>query len=67
MSLGKAKSYSTRDIIRILIDNGYKYVSCNGSHKKFEKDGHHIVVNVCSKDINMMMARRIIKENNLRV
>lgn len=65
MKLGKKREISEREMIRILLDNGFEFVSQNkGNHKKFKRDGKHVVVN---KDLNMIIARRLIKENNLIV
>ena len=62
-AIGKTKSYSTKEIIRILLDNGFEYVSCKGDHKKFKRGTETVVVN---NDINKMVARRLIKTHNLR-
>ena len=62
MKLGKKREISSREMARILLDNGYEYVSQKGSHKKFKKDKNVVVIN---KDLNMVVARRILKENNL--
>ena len=62
-ALGRTKEYSTREIIRILLDNGFEYVSCKGDHKKFRRGTETVVVN---KDLNKMIARRILKTYNLQ-
>lgn len=63
MKLGKKREISEREMIRILLDNGFELVSQNkGTHKKFKRDGKHVIVN---KNLNMIVARRLIKENNL--
>lgn len=64
MKLGKKREISEREMVRILLDNGFQYVSQKGSHKKFKRDNNTVVVN---KDLNMCVARRLIKENNLIV
>lgn len=63
MKLGKKREISEREMVRILLDNGFEFVSQNKtSHKKFKRDGKHVVIN---KNLNMIVARRLIKENNL--
>lgn len=65
LKLGKKREITEREMVRILLDNGFEYVSQNkGTHKKFKRDGKHVIVN---KHLNMCVARRIIKENNLIV
>ena len=52
-----------RKFTRLLIDNGYHKVRVNGSHYIYQNsDGNTISIN---KDINRMVKRRIIRENNL--
>lgn len=63
MKLGKKREITEREMIRILLDNGFEFVSQNkGTHKKFVRDGKHVIIN---KHLNMIVARRLIKENNL--
>lgn len=63
MALGRTKEYSTQEFIRILLDNGFEYVSCKGDHKKFRRGDETVVVN---KKLNRMVARRLLKTYNLR-
>lgn len=63
MAIGRTKEFSSREMIRILLDNGFEYVSCNGDHKKFRKGKVTVVVN---KKLNRMVARRILKTYNLK-
>jgi len=62
-SIGRTKAYSTQEMVRILLDNGFEYVSCKGDHKKFKRGNETVVVN---KDVNKMVCRRLIKTHNLR-
>ena len=62
MAIGKTKAYSTQELVRILLDNGFEYVSCKGDHKKFRRGNETVVVN---KNINKMVCRRLIKEHRL--
>ena len=51
------------DFDRMLRKNGYGKERCNGSHFTYcNQSGNKIVVN---KNLNKMVARRLIKENNL--
>lgn len=52
-----------RKFTRQLVNNGYKRVRIRGSHYIYENtQGNTIVVN---KDINRMVKRRLIVQNNL--
>ena len=63
MAIGKTKSYSTREMVRILMNNGFEYVSCSGDHKKFRRDNDIVIVN---RKISKMICRRLIKTYNLK-
>lgn len=58
----RARPYSAREFKKILTRNGYHYESCNGSHFKYVKGNDSVVI---TKDLNSMVARRLIKEHNL--
>ena len=62
-AIGKTKAFSTQEMVRILLDNGFEYVSCKGDHKKFRRGREMVVVN---KDVNKMVCRRILKTYNLK-
>lgn len=55
----------TRDFVSILRDQGYELVR-SGRHIIYGKAGHHIAIPHGSggKEINKMVARRILKEIN---
>lgn len=63
----KAKIYSVRDFRIILKKNGYTLQRTKGDHEIWVKDGKHISIPNNAKCINIMITRRLIKENNLRV
>lgn len=51
-----------RNFIPTLISNGYREIRSNGSHFIYSNGTNQITVN---KDLNKMVRRRLIKENNL--
>ena len=51
-----------RSFVPILINNGYREIRSNGSHYIYSNGINTITVN---KDLNKMVRRRLIKENNL--
>lgn len=51
-----------RSFVPILISNGYREIRSNGSHFVYSNGTNKITVN---KDLNKMVRRRLIKENNL--
>lgn len=58
------KAYNVREFKRILKLNGFLYIRSKGSHFVYKKDGKEIVVN---KDLNKMVAQRLIKQFALEV
>lgn len=57
------KTYTFRDVERILKDNGYEKVSSRGSHMKYENsEGKHITMNIKP---NRMVVQRVFKDFNL--
>lgn len=55
----------TREFIRLLNKNGYSRVHSTGSHLKYRKGER--VLTITSKNLNNMIARRLIKEYQLEV
>ena len=53
-----------RDFKPILKRNGYREIRSNGSHFIYSNGNNQITVN---KDLNKMVRKRLIKENNLYV
>lgn len=56
------RQYTQREFIRIVEKNGFHYSRNNGSHAIYTKNGRHISI---PKDLECVIARRLIKENNL--
>lgn len=53
-----------RRMKKILINNGYEYQRCKGSHFMYSNGVYTVAVN---KDLNAMVAKRIIKQYHLQV
>lgn len=64
MSIGKTKEFSTREMERILLNNGFHRIRHSGDHRIWKRDSDDGMV-VLNRKINAMICRRIIKENNL--
>ena len=59
------KQYTQREFIKIVERNGYHYVRCSGSHSIYVNDnGKHISI---PQNLACVIARRLIKENNLNI
>lgn len=58
------KQYTQLEFIRIVKRNGYLYNRHNGDHAIYVKDGKHISI---PKRLECVIARRLIKENNLDI
>lgn len=52
-----------RRMKKILINNGYEYQRCKGSHFMYSNGVYTVAVN---KDLNAMVAKRIIKQYHLK-
>ena len=63
MAIGKTKEFSTQEFKRILMDNGFDLIRCKGDHYIYKRGGETAVVN---KNLNKMVARRLIKTHNLK-
>lgn len=64
----KAQIYSVREFRKILKKNGYTLQRTSGDHEIWiNAQGKHISIPNNGKCINIMITRRLIKENNLRV
>ena len=61
-----AKQFKTREFLKIVKKNGYRYERSNGDHDIFFNGINHLTVPTGSSDINIMLARRLIKEYNLK-
>lgn len=59
------RQYTQREFIRIVKNNGFKYNRCKGDHAIYINDkGRHISI---PRKLECVIARRLIKENNLVV
>lgn len=59
-----ASAFDFKNMVKILKRNGYGLVRKKGSHFIYSNGTRTISIN---KDLNMMVARRLIKENKLIV
>ena len=59
------RQYTSREFIKIVEFNGFYYRRHNGDHAIYVNDkGKHISI---PKNLECVIARRLIKENNLEV
>ena len=59
------RQYTSREFIKIVEFNGFYYNRHNGDHAIYVNDrGRHISI---PKNLECVIARRLIKENNLEV
>lgn len=60
------RQYTSKEFIKIVEFNGFYYNRCNGDHAIYRnaKSGRHISI---PKNLECVIARRLIKENNLEV
>ena len=59
------RQYTSREFIKIVEFNGFYYSRHNGDHAIYVNDrGRHISI---PKNLESVIARRLIKENNLEV
>lgn len=59
------RQYTSREFIKIVKFNGFWYNRNNGDHAIYVNDkGRHISI---PKNLECVIARRLIKENNLEV
>ena len=57
------RQYTSREFIKIVEFNGFYYNRCKGDHAIYMNDnGKHISI---PKNLECVIARRLIKENNL--
>ena len=56
---------SSREIIRVLEDNGFILVSQKGSHKKFKKHGRIVIVPDPKKEIPKGTFASILRQSGL--
>lgn len=59
------KQYSKREFVKLLKKNGFEYVRSSGGHDiYYNKEGKHISI---PQTLANVIARRLIKENNLKL
>ena len=58
-----SKTYSTREFKKLLNNNGYELARQKGDHIIYKKENNIVVI---TKNLNKMVAKRLIKENNLK-
>lgn len=58
------KTFSKREIQKILRNNGFVYVSMHGSRCKYRRGNEILMIN---PEPNKMIFNRLIKEYNLKV
>ena len=59
------RQYTSREFIRIVEFNGFYYNRCKGDHAIYVNDkGKHVSI---PKNLECVIALRLIKENNLEV
>ena len=59
------KQYTQREFVKIVTKNGFYYSRHNGDHAIYVNDeGRHISI---PKKLECVIARRLIKENNLNI
>lgn len=59
------KQYTSKEFTKIVQKNGFKYNRCSGSHFIYTNEkGKHVSI---PKKLECVIARRLIKENNLKV
>ena len=59
------KDWSVKEFQKLLRINGYTYTRAAGSHLIYTKEGCKQHIAIPATNLNMMVARRLIKENNL--
>lgn len=57
------KTVNARELGQLLTAKGFELVRTKGDHKIYKKDDKTVTVNL--RNLNRMVAQRIIKENNL--
>lgn len=58
------KQYNTREFKKILTNNGFLYDRTSGDHFIYKRENDIIVIN---NNINMMVAKRLVKTYRLEV
>ena len=64
--MARTKEYSFREFRQLLRDNGYVFQRTSGDHRIYSNGLNTISIPYHGKNINKMLVRRLIKENNLK-
>lgn len=59
------KQYSSKEIINILTKHGFKFVSQKGSHAKYRKTIHTVIIPVGRKEVPLGTLRSILRQAGL--
>ena len=60
-----SKLPSSKQIIKILVDNGFAFISQRGSHAKYRKGNRTVIVPSPKKEIPLGTFRSIIRQSGL--
>ena len=60
------ETLSSREIIRVLNEHGFIFVSQKGSHKKFKKNGRIVIVPDPKKEIPKGTFASILRQSGLK-
>lgn len=55
-----------KDLLKLLIKNGWRVKGTNGSHHRLEKDGKIEVIAVHGKDMRIGLLNKILKRHGLK-
>ena len=62
-----SKLLSSTEIIHVLLKFGFQLVSQRGSHQKFRKEGHTVIVPAPKKEIPIGTLRSIVRQSGLDI
>lgn len=65
--IGKIKNFSSREFNKILINNGFELVRKKGDHYIFKRNSDTVTTTNGSSGMNIMVARRLIKQYDLAI
>jgi len=60
-----SKLPSSKQIIKVLVDNGFSFISQRGSHAKYRKGSRTVIVPSPKKEIPLGTFRSIIRQSGL--
>ena len=56
---------SSQKIIKVLLENGFNFISQRGSHQKYRKDNKTVIIPAPRKEIPIGTFRSIIRQSGL--